>query len=132
VFEGFLPRKYNSIILDLLFDLAVWHAYAKLRLHTESTLTQMGTAVRILGFSLRDFAKTVCKAYVTFETARERAARLRRQTTAGKSLSGRKVRSFNLLTYKLHALGDYHLTIPQFGTAEGYSTQTVCFNLNIP
>ncbi|THH07280.1 hypothetical protein EW146_g9368 [Bondarzewia mesenterica] len=38
VFEGLLPSPHNEIILDLLFTLATWHAYAKLCLHTETTL----------------------------------------------------------------------------------------------
>jgi hypothetical protein len=37
----------------------------------------------------------------------------------------RRQRSFNLLTYKIHALGDYVWTIHSFGTTDSYSTQQV-------
>ena len=37
----------------------------------------------------------------------------------------RKVRIFNLNTYKIHSLGGYPNAIQLFGTADGYSTQTV-------
>jgi hypothetical protein len=36
-----------------------------------------------------------------------------------------KTKTFNLLTYKLHALGDYVQTIRLFGTTDSYSTQIV-------
>lgn len=39
---------------------------------------------------------------------------------------GAKVKSLNLCTYKLHALGDYVQTIRLFGTTDSYSTQIVC------
>ncbi|CDO75447.1 hypothetical protein BN946_scf184823.g1 [Trametes cinnabarina] len=38
VFEGLLPLKDDETIADLLFELANWHALAKLRLHTDVTL----------------------------------------------------------------------------------------------
>jgi hypothetical protein len=47
------------------------------------------------------------------------------KTSASKLLV--KVKILNLLTYKLHALGDYVHTIWLFGTTDPYSTQTVCF-----
>ena len=37
----------------------------------------------------------------------------------------RKVRTLNLQTYKLHALGDYMEQIQTYGTVDSYSTQTV-------
>lgn len=38
-----------------------------------------------------------------------------------------KGKHFNLLTYKMHALGDYVRTIKLFGTTDSYSTQVVRF-----
>ncbi|GBE77722.1 hypothetical protein SCP_0106040 [Sparassis crispa] len=38
VMEGLLPKRHDKIIADLLFELANWHAHAKLRIHTDSTL----------------------------------------------------------------------------------------------
>jgi hypothetical protein len=36
-----------------------------------------------------------------------------------------KLKTFSLLTYKLHALGNYVCTIQWFGTSDSYSTQPV-------
>jgi len=35
-------------------------------------------------------------------------------------------KTFNLNTYKFHALGDYTSTIRQYGTTDSYSTEAVC------
>ena len=43
-----------------------------------------------------------------------------------KDSASRLSKSFNLCTYKLSALGEYTWAILQYGTTEGYSTQTVC------
>jgi hypothetical protein len=75
VFEGLLPPPHNKIVLDLLFTLATWNAYAKLRLHTEQTLDLFDTATSDLGRRLRDFVKGTCSAYETRELPCEEAAR---------------------------------------------------------
>jgi hypothetical protein len=52
----------------------------------------------------------------------------RQQTNAAEqlpSVSGKRRKTFNLLTSKLHALGDYVETIKAFGTTDSYSTQIV-------
>jgi len=48
VFEGLLPGRHNEIILDLLFELAVWHAFAKLRIHTDETLDLFQASTKTL------------------------------------------------------------------------------------
>ncbi|KAG2738113.1 hypothetical protein P692DRAFT_201661679, partial [Suillus brevipes Sb2] len=78
VFEGLLPGRHNKIVLDLLFDLATWHAYAKLHLHTDDTLTFFDSATIVLARSVRKFTRTTCKGYVTTELPQEHAARSRR------------------------------------------------------
>ncbi|KAL6307653.1 hypothetical protein BKA93DRAFT_48371 [Sparassis latifolia] len=129
VMEGLLPPPHDEIIADLLFILAFWHALAKLRLHTEFTLEHLKKATRDLGASLRHFLKTTCKVFATYELPKELAAR-GRWTAAlaanGKGESttmGRKLKFLNLLTYKLHALGDYLWTIIVFGPTDNYTTQ---------
>ena len=136
VFEDLLPSPHNEVALDLLFTLATWHAYAKLRLHTSTTLNKLETATKQLGTILRRFAQTTCEAYDTRELPQEAAARGRRQAAMAakegpsaqpKQLaSGSNRRKFNLNTYKLHALGDYANTIREFGTTDNYTTQVVC------
>jgi hypothetical protein len=116
----------------MLFDLATWHAFAKLRLHTEYTLDSFDAATTYLGRAVRKFQLTTCDYYRTTELPQEHAARGRRtaalaaQQGRGASGSGPKIKKLNLLIYKFHALGDYPNTIRRFGTTDSYSTQTVC------
>ncbi|KAA1479425.1 hypothetical protein DENSPDRAFT_862027 [Dentipellis sp. KUC8613] len=132
VFEGLLPEPHNGMVLDLLFCLAVWHAYAKLRLHTETTVKSLEHCTRVLGFTLREFVKTTCSAFITMELPQEEAARGRRAAAmaakgikekAHAALPGKRHRKFNLCTYKIHALGHYAPTILEKGPSDIYSTQ---------
>jgi hypothetical protein len=116
--------------MDLLYDLAYWHALAKLRLHTDSSLGRLSAGTKTLGSSLQLFSKKTCCAFTASELPREHDARVRREGQRSTGTSNRKPRKFNLLTYKLHALGDYAPTIPQFGTSDGYSTQIVSKRLD--
>ncbi|KAJ7101338.1 hypothetical protein B0H15DRAFT_936529 [Mycena belliarum] len=135
VFEGLLGDPHNDIVLDLLFILAYWHALAKLRLHTEFTLSKLDEVTKSLGRQLRYFTRVTCAAFTTKELPREEAARGRRNakkaataSAAGnpapkKPAAGSKVKTFNMETYKGHSLGDYVRTIKFFGTVDSYSTQ---------
>ena len=106
-----------------------WHAYAKLRIHTEDTLTSFEQLTVDLGVLLRHFAEVTCKGFSTVELPRESRARMRRATatpaSGGTSAGGARAKSFNLSTYKLHALGDYPQTIRERGTTDNYTTQWV-------
>jgi hypothetical protein len=128
------------MVLDLLFDLATWHGFAKLRMHTEDTLSFFDAATVILGQTVRKFAHTTCKVYDTSELPHEYATRGRREAALASKLgeadpkgrvvsSGPKRKKLNLMTYKYHALGDYPDTIRQFGTTDSFSTQPVSFDL---
>ena len=146
MFDGLLPPEHNQIVLNLLFELATWHSLAKLRLHTDSTLTALEASTNRLGSQLRKFASVTCEAFETRELPSEEAQRGRRQAalakkkdTTGQPVSkkrrvtttqGAQRRVFSLNTYKLHALGDYANTIRRFGTADGYSTQLVLYFLS--
>lgn len=80
VFEGLLlTQRENTLLTTLLFDLAAWHAYAKLRLHTDTTLEEFRTLTSSLGRSVRIFIKDVCSQYDTTELPHEMAARSRRE-----------------------------------------------------
>lgn len=75
--------------MDLLFLLAHWHGLAKLRLHTDDTLTHLDKLTSTLGEQLRIFQKKTCSAFKTKELPRETRARQRRQTRqAGKKRNG--------------------------------------------
>jgi hypothetical protein len=129
VLDGLLPEPHNSTILDLVFVMGCWHAYAKLRLHTERTLASFEHITSDLGALIRHFSTKTCSAFKTTELPREKAARMRRaaNSESGSSATGRgsKDKVFNLHTYKLHALGHYPQTIREFGTTDNYNSQRV-------
>lgn len=141
-FEGILPDPFNSIILDLLFVLAMWHGLAKLRLHTEYTLDVLDYLTTTMGQLLRKFKSDVCPSFPTKPLNREEEATKRRKTkkssasTQGKQKGKGRAKAtdggeenfkkvFKLDTPKLHALGDYVATICRFGTTDIFSTQRV-------
>jgi hypothetical protein len=118
--------------MTLLYRTAEWHAFAKLRLHTESTLQHLERLTMELGQLMRKFRDTTQSAFVTFELPKETKARKRRQNSgkgkekaAAGNASGKKSKILNLFTYKWHALGDYVRAIRLFGPTDGFSTQVV-------
>ena len=134
VFEDLLStHRENTLLRTLIFDLATWHAYAKLRLHTETTLNDFRTHTSTLGRSVCAFIKDVCSQYDTTELPHEMAARGRRVAALTKKsdIPRSQIRptlrhkQLNLTTYKYHALGDYPDLIAQFSTTDNASTQTV-------
>lgn len=64
--------------MDLLFTLAHWHSLAKLRQHTELSLSVLESVTIQLGKLLRKFQTITCSAFDTRELKREEAARKRR------------------------------------------------------
>jgi len=132
-FSGILPEPHNACILNMLFDLSTWHAYAKLRVHTTDTLAFFETSTTTLRHSIQQFIQTTCESYRTYELPQETAVR-RRRTAKIAARAGevrpttsiqRKERKLNLSTYKFHALGDYPNIIRQMGTTDSYTTQPV-------
>ena len=147
MFDELLPAEHDQIIMDLLFEMATWHSLAKLRLHTESTVTALEASTNRLGIVLRKFVSVTCEAFDTRELPSEEARRGRQKAALAKkgqmAMPARKKRRlmalpndqgvgqaqrrrFSLNTYKLHALGDYSNTIRLYGTPDNYSSQTVC------
>ena len=136
VIEGLLSEKDEKVVLDLVFILTTWHAYAKLRLHTDHTLTSFDALTKPLGAAIRHFAGKFSDRFDTKDLPKEAEARKRRADASKKSGKARKRKApgdtkarFNLITYKLHALGDYVSTIRQRGTTDSYSTQLVRVSL---
>jgi hypothetical protein len=78
-FEKLLPEPHDQCILDMLFDLATWHAYVKLRVHTMDMLSFFDKAVIALHKSIQKFVATTCEYYDTFELPQETSARGRRK-----------------------------------------------------
>ncbi|KAF8546524.1 hypothetical protein OG21DRAFT_1426767, partial [Imleria badia] len=77
VLDGLLPNPYNSIILDLLFELATWHAFGKLRMHTETTLFHFENSTICLGHIFRKFSHDCCAKFKTYDLPRETVAHVR-------------------------------------------------------
>jgi hypothetical protein len=74
VFEDLLPGPHNAIVLNLLFYLATWHAFAKMHLHMAAWLVDFKGAAAALGHVICQFASKTCKAYVTQDVPQEEAA----------------------------------------------------------
>ncbi|KAF8155662.1 hypothetical protein B0H34DRAFT_859991 [Crassisporium funariophilum] len=135
VFEGLLPEPHNDTILSLLFTMGEW-TLGKLRMHTETSLNWLEQCTTDLGCQLRKFKTHTCSAFETKELPKEEAAcgghwaknKTRPQATPAPP-SGHppatswKAKIFNMITYKLHSLGDYVKMICWFGTSDSYSTQ---------
>ena len=132
-FNGLFREEDNRSISELLFLLATWHAYAKLHLHTDTTLGMLETVAKALCQALRQFAAMTCPRYMTKELPQEVNAWIKRQQAqatcgarAGNTTSNSvKVKRFNLSTYKIHCIPDYPDAIRKYGTTDSYSTQTV-------
>lgn len=133
VFEGLLPSQHNEILLDMLFNLTTWHAFAKLRLHMEQTLELFKAAMTYLGCSICKFEQTTCMYYYTTKLPQEHAAcgwrtaalSAKQGHAISSGISRPKEKKLNLSTYKFHALGDYVDIIRAFGTTDNYTTQMV-------
>jgi hypothetical protein len=74
VFEGLLPRKHNNIMLDLLFELAAWHGFAKLRIHTDKMINLLAAAIKTLTKVMQQFVWETCEAFTTVELPKEARA----------------------------------------------------------
>ncbi|VDC05049.1 unnamed protein product [Peniophora sp. CBMAI 1063] len=134
VLEGLFPDTFDPVVQDLVFSLCYWHALAKLRMHTDSTINLLRGATKTLGTTIRLWAKRG-STFPTKELPREAELRGKRRSKKARRSSkpasappagpppAAKAKTFNLLTYKLHALGDYVRTILWFGTTDSYSTQ---------
>lgn len=131
--------------------MAHWHGLAKLRMHSDLTLSIMDEVTSSVGQQFREFKATVCSAYDTHELRQEILARTRRQTAQAAKQKGaqkgkgtarlnykgglarsenatknvQRIKVFNFQTYKFHALGDYVSTIRRYGTCDSYSTEPV-------
>lgn len=116
--------------------MAFWHALAKLRLHTESTLKILDSVTTTMGDTTRKFTKAVEDSGLeVYELPNEEVVRTRRVAVAnakgkGKAKAiktGAKRKYLNLSTFKWHNCGHLAAAIRRFGTADGFTTQTVRF-----
>jgi hypothetical protein len=131
VFEGLFPAGHDEVVQSLLFRFAQWHALAKLRMHSETTLSVLDETFQRLSRRLRKFRDFTCATFATMELPKEKSARERNAArrsgsdNADPGSGGRKAKKFNLNTYKFHAMGDYLQTILLFGTVDSFTSQIV-------
>lgn len=78
-FEGLIPPEHGDRVQDLLFIFAHWHALAKLKLHTDDTLSLLDDWTVMLGSESRSFVDKTCSAFETRELKREYQARKRNE-----------------------------------------------------
>ena len=78
VFDKLLDGGHADEVLNLLFTLNEWMAFAKLRIHTETTLQLFESVTILLGEEMRRFQEKVCSKYPTTDLPREESARGRR------------------------------------------------------
>jgi len=121
--------------MKLLYRTAEWHALAKLRMHTDSSLDLLEKLTTEFGQLMRQFRDLTCTEFTTMELPKEAAARARRtQQQVGHTGTAqptepaqqRRTKCLNLSTIKFHFLGDYVAWIRRMGTTDSYSTQLVC------
>lgn len=130
VFEGLVTEEDEEDIFGLIFIPSTWHAYAKLQLHTDSTLASFEALTRPLRITLCYFGGQFSNKFGTRELPKEEEAHKwweKNGTNKKKPINrwkDTKVK-FSLSTYKLHALGDYANTIRWRGTTDSYTTQVV-------
>ena len=89
-FEGLLKEPHNRRLMKLLFWTAEWHSFAKLRMHTVSTLDHLETLTKDFGKLMRQFHNLTCLAFPTFELPCEVEARKRQLQHAQTKISGSK------------------------------------------
>ena len=68
--------------MKLLYQMAEWHGFAKLRMHTDVTLDHLEELTKELGLLMRQFRDLSCSRFQTVELPREVEARKRREQRA--------------------------------------------------
>jgi len=67
MFEGLLEEPYNATLMKLLYRTAEWHAFTKMRLHTDSTLKHLEDLPTELGKLMQSFEESTKSKFWTVE-----------------------------------------------------------------
>ena len=127
-FEGPLPLHDDLTVADMLFELANWHALAKLCLHTDVTLKILHASTQHMYQAVHQFTSTTCTQTQTFKCASEITVQMCCEKNNGqeRNSGNRKTKVFNVInTFKYHSLGDYVDYIEHSGPTDNYMTQVV-------
>ena len=109
-------------------------------MHTDSSLEVLDIITIMFGQKLHNSAEETCKDFDTVEMDKEYQAHkrveARREGHSGRdgdgesgTSSGKRSRCFNLMTPKLHFLGDYVAQIQALGTTDSFTSQIVSMDL---
>ncbi|KAJ7054561.1 hypothetical protein C8F01DRAFT_995281 [Mycena amicta] len=143
VFEGLFPEPFNTLTLDLIGWMSTWHAYAKMRIHTDSTLRSFDIATTALGKTARRFSNETSELQTRALVKETRAKQRRKTSKASKSgaqsavgkqrlhaapvddgnVDDAPLTYWNLNTVKFHFLGYYVSSIPRFGTTDSHNSE---------
>jgi hypothetical protein len=74
MFKDLLEEPHNKQLMKLLYQTAEWHALAKLRLHTDTTLEHLRRLTKEFGSLMCQFRDQTCSQFGTIELSREVAA----------------------------------------------------------
>ncbi len=74
VFDGLLNEPHNKQVMKLLYRTAEWHRFAKLRMHTDTTLEHLRSLMKEFGRLIREFRDRTCSQFQTVELPHEAAA----------------------------------------------------------
>jgi len=70
-FEDLLDKPHNKPLMKLLYWTAEWHSFAKLRVHTDSTLKHLEMLTKEFGNLMQQFRDLTCSKFTTTELPRE-------------------------------------------------------------
>jgi hypothetical protein len=92
-FENLLDEPHNKQLMKLLYRTAEWHALAKSRMHTDTTLEHLRRLTKEFGSLMRQFRDQTCSNFDTVELPREVAARNRHQRRGQAKISSKGLTS---------------------------------------
>ncbi|KAJ3542953.1 hypothetical protein NMY22_g3318 [Coprinellus aureogranulatus] len=90
VFEGLFPGDHDRRVQCLLYSMAHWHSFAKLRMHTDGSLAVLDDLTSSLGEDARAFTSQTCSAFDTRELKREYESRKRVEARKGSTKSTKR------------------------------------------
>jgi hypothetical protein len=134
VLDGLLPKEFQGVVNKLVFSANDWYALAKLRLHTDSSLRLLERRTTDIGRLMRQYSRVTADVHMVelpaeVEKRKRHAAKVAQKngdaqgSRADTSSGTARRRPFTFATFKAHNMGNYVLSIRQFGEVGSYSTE---------
>ena len=133
MFEDLLDEPHNNRLMKLLYRTAEWHALAKSRMHTDTTLERLRHLTKEFSRLMRQFRDETCSQFNTVELPRKVAARNRQQQRGQAKVS----KGLGLDGPERPSSASSHQVVPSPNTAssqahEGETTQVARASLLVP